>query len=122
MPRYMGGTMSAAEIAHAAVEESMDRSRRSFDIDLFDQWEIFLANRVGMEVMRMQNAEPEMYNAHFEDFLVDQDRADLGILLERFTTQRIAEIAAAAAAAQGPVPAADGVLSLRCCPATPLPC
>jgi hypothetical protein len=94
LPRYMGGTMTAAEIAHAAVEESMDTSRRSFDIDLFDQWYIFLAGRVGMQAMNNLNAEPEMYNAHFEDFLVDQDRADLGILVERFATQRMAEIAA----------------------------
>jgi hypothetical protein len=74
-------TMTAAEIAHTAIVGSMDTSSH-----FFDQWCIFLADRVGEEVMNEMNAAPEIYNAHFVDFLIDQDRATLGLVLERFTT------------------------------------
>jgi hypothetical protein len=60
--------MSAAEIANTAVVESMDTGSR-----FFDQWCIFLAGRVGEEAVNEMNAAPEMYNAHFADFLIDRD-------------------------------------------------
>ena len=56
-------TMTAAEIANTAIVGSMDTSSH-----FFDEWCIFLAGRVGEEVMHEMNAAPEMYNAHFADF------------------------------------------------------
>ena len=55
---------TAAEIANAAIVESLDISSR-----FFDERCGFLFGRVGTEVMCDMNAEPEIYKAHFADFL-----------------------------------------------------
>ena len=83
--------MTAAEIAQTAIVGSMDTSSH-----FFDEWCIFLAGRVGEEVMHEMNAAPEMYNAHFEDFLRTRSTTDLeGVyididlddLFDRFTAE-----------------------------------
>ena len=83
-------TMTAAEIANTAIVGSMDTSSH-----FFDEWCIFLAGRVGEEVMNEMNAAPEMYNAHFEDFLIliegeymsEYTDIDLDDLFDRFTAE-----------------------------------